>query len=226
MEDLFGNHTSPAKITPDTVYRGNMRLTDTPPEHDYYATHPDATVWLMHQYCDTFFRDTHTIWEPACGEGAITTVLTDYGFTVHSSDIVDRGWAGQNETRNFYSYTSMPSGCDTIITNPPYNDALAFVSHAYNLLPDGGRMAMLLKIQWAESAARYPFFSACPPVTVAVFVSRVYCSKNGNFERYTSAMNAYAWWLWEKNYHGQTTLEWIDNRRHLSLQELDITHDI
>ena len=219
METLFGEQIE--KPAPDKLYRGNMRLT-SPPEYDYYATHPDATQWLMRQYRDTFFKDTTGVWEPACGEGHLARVLTEYGLDVFNSDIVDRGWAGQNETRNFYNYTTMPEGTNTIITNPPYKGALAFVRHAYNLLPTGGRMAMLLKIQWMESASRYPFFAECPPSIVAVFVSRVHCARNGNFERYSQNMQAYAWWLWEKDHHGPTLLEWIDNRLPLNQPQLDL----
>ena len=57
-------------------------------ENDFYPTPKWATEQLL-KY-EKFDGD---IWEPACGDGAISEVLKEHGYTVTSSDIIDRGYS-------------------------------------------------------------------------------------------------------------------------------------
>ena len=63
-----------------------------------------------------------------------------------------------------------------------------------------------------EGKNRYKeLFSKYPPRNIYVFSERLKCAKNGDFEaiqKQTSAI-AYAWFVWEKGYHGSTKVEWI-----------------
>jgi len=36
------------------------------------------------------------------------------------------------------------------------------------------------------------------------------CAKNGDFEKYTSSAVAYAWFVFEKGYKGDTIVRWIN----------------
>ena len=54
-------------------------------EHDYYATDPKAAELLLQH--ETF---EGAIWEPACGEKHLSRVFEKHGFTVRSSDLVQR----------------------------------------------------------------------------------------------------------------------------------------
>ena len=60
------------------------------------------------------------IWEPANGDGAISRVLKEYGFSVQTSDIRD----GSDTVFNFLDVVSCHRVADIIITNPPFSSKL------------------------------------------------------------------------------------------------------
>jgi hypothetical protein len=90
-----------------------------------------------------------TIWEPACGRGAIARVLTAAGCSVISSDLVDRGFGIGGV--DFLMETAAMSEADCIVTNPPFKLADEFVRHALRLVP---KVIMLLRWAYAEGASR------------------------------------------------------------------------
>lgn len=55
--------------------------------HDFYPTPPEAVRALLS--VEAF---EGSIWEPACGDGAISKVLLAAGFDVVSTDLIDRGF--------------------------------------------------------------------------------------------------------------------------------------
>ena len=78
---------------------------------DFYPTPPEATEALL-----SVEQFTGGVWEPACGDGAISRVLEARGFTVTSSDLVDRGYG--EPRRDFLLFPAYRC-IDNIITNPP-----------------------------------------------------------------------------------------------------------
>jgi hypothetical protein len=56
--------------------------------NEFYPTPPEATRALL-----SVERFDGSIWEPACGEGAIANVLTSAGHKVVATDLVDYGFA-------------------------------------------------------------------------------------------------------------------------------------
>lgn len=94
-----------------------------------------------------------------------------------------------------------------IITNPPYKFAQEFVEKALQLVEDGNKVCMFLKIQFLEGKSRRKLFDKNPPKTVWVSTSRIQCGKNGEFK---NSMVAYAWYVWEKGYKGETILRWFN----------------
>ena len=97
-----------------------------------------------------------------------------------------------------------------IITNPPYKYAKEFVEHALDLVPNGHKVAMFLKFTFAEGKARKQLFLEQPPKTVYASSSRLICAKNGDFDSISSSAVAYAWYVWEKGYTGETVLKWFN----------------
>lgn len=98
-----------------------------------------------------------------------------------------------------------------IITNPPYKLALPFVKHALDIIDDGDKVAMFLRLLFLESKARAEFFLKCPPKIIYVSARRLTCAKNGDFKRYkNSNAQAFAWFIWEKGYKGPTVVDWIN----------------
>ena len=169
--------------------------------NDYYATDPVAIDKLL-----TVEDPYPVIWECACGEGHLSERLKEKGFTVFSSDIIDRGYLG-TQVIDFLT-AKQPCTCD-ILTNPPYKYAKEFVLKALELVKPGRKVYMLLKLLFLEGKARYiDLFSKYPPKTIYVFSERISCVKNGKGEFNNGAVS-YAWFVWEKGYTGPTQIDWI-----------------
>lgn len=170
--------------------------------NDYYATDPKVVSCLLEVE-----KFSPIIWECACGEGHISKELERNGYKVISTDLIDRGYGKQLD---FLETTAPPSSGLDIITNPPYSHALEFVQHSLDLLEDGHKVAMLLKIQFLEGKSRRLLFDKSPPKVVYVSTSRLNCAKNGNFNSYKSSAMCYAWFVWVKSYIGDTIVRWIN----------------
>jgi hypothetical protein len=175
-------------------------------QHDFYATDPVAIDLLTKKV-----ELPKQILEPACGSGCLSIRLEGLGHDVKSFDIVNRGFGME---RDFFSITEPPfSGDYAIVTNPPYKFALQFVLHSLEIVPYGGLVCMFLKTTFAEGKGRYKdLFRNHPPLKVLQCVERVLCAKNGDFAAMRAGGGsavAYAWWVWQKGYKGQTTLDWV-----------------
>ena len=188
MKDWVGN---------SSVRNCNLRSKDAE-KHDYYATEPKAVELLLEQE-----QFSTCIWEPACGEGHISEVLKENGYSVFSSDLIDRGY-GQG---NIDFFDCVENERD-IITNPPYKYAKEFVEHALNISRDGTKIAMFLKLTFLEGKGRRDLFYNTPPQTVYVSSARLQCGKNGCFDG--TSMVAYAWYVWVKGQYGPTQIKWIN----------------
>lgn len=88
-----------------------------------------------------------------------------------------------------------------IITNPPYKYALDFIYKALQIIPDGHKVAMFLKVQFLEGKERKHLFKNFPPKVVYISSSRILCAKNADFKRMREnggSAVAYAWFVWGK----------------------------
>lgn len=119
--------------------------------------------------------------------------------------------AGMVKRLIFWKFLPPPVQDADIITNPPYILATEFVYHALELVKNGRKVAMFLKIQFLEGKKRRKLFEEHPPKIVYVSSSRLTCAKNGDFER-AKGSNAicFAWYIWEKGWRGDTVLKWIN----------------
>lgn len=201
MKDWTGNTNSIFKNIGASNHTEEERET-----HDYYATDPKALEMLLER--ETFFP---YVWEPACGEGHLSKVLTENGYKVRNSDIIDRGYPG-TEIIDFLKVTKEDVKEDfprDIITNPPYKFAKEFVERALDISMDSSKVAMFLKLTFLEGQARRELFEKNPPKKIYVFSKRITCAKNGDFERYSQGAVAYGWFIWEKGFNGKPSIEWI-----------------
>ena len=60
------------------------------------------------------------VWEPCCGDGAMSAVLAAHHYKVVSTDIADRGFGTPGV--DFLTCQTVPDGCRSIVTNPAYGD--------------------------------------------------------------------------------------------------------
>lgn len=171
--------------------------------NDYYATHPKAVELLLEQ--EKFCNE---VWEPACGEGHISKVLENNGYKVHSSDLIYRGY-GNLGSVDFLKFETDKELKIDIISNPPYSYAKDFVEKSLDLIQNGCKVAMFLKLQFLEGKSRKELFKKYPPKVVYVSSARLLCAKNGEFEKYPSSAVAYAWFVWEKGFTGDPVIKWI-----------------
>lgn len=170
--------------------------------HDYYATEPKATEVLLKE--EEF---NNLIWEPACGEGHMSEVLKKHGYHVKSTDLIDRGYGIGGI--DFLKYEGVFNG--DIVTNPPYKYAKEFVLKSLEVIREGNKVAMFVKLTFLESKSRKELFTKYPPKMVYVSSSRLHCWKNGN-EKASVGSNAiaYAWIVWEKGFKGDTSVRWVN----------------
>ena len=81
------------------------------------------------------------------------------------------------------------------------------------IIPEGNKIAMFLKLQFLEGKKRKQMFRIYPPKTIYVSSSRIQCAKNAEFERMKKGGGsaiAYCWYVWEKGYKGDTIIKWIN----------------
>lgn len=196
-KDWTGNSRSAHATLGARNYAQNERQ-----EHDYYATEPKALELLLEKEAFDPF-----VWECACGEGHLAKVLTEHGYIVKSTDLIDRGYGTGGI--DFLNYEGKHNG--DIVTNPPYKYAREFVEKALDIIPTGNKVAMFLKLQFLEGKARRKMFDISPPKYIYVSTSRLSCAMNGEFEKYAKS-NAvtYAWFIWEKGYQGEPRVRWFN----------------
>ena len=173
-------------------------------QQDYYATEPKAVELLLEVE-----KFNENIWEPACGEGHIAMVFEKHGYKVRATDLIDRGYG---TTQDFLFFNDEKFEGD-IITNPPYALAKEFIEKALDVIQTGNKVAMFLKVQFLEGKERKVLFKNHPPQTVYVSSSRLLCAKNAEFQKMIDGGGsavAYAWFIWQKGYNGETILRWIN----------------
>jgi hypothetical protein len=148
----------------------------------------------------------HVIWEPAAGRGAIVNVLRDHGHSVAASDIVNYDFP-LDFVADFLDVKRAPAGVECILTNPPFAIVNEFIAHALDLVP---RVVILARLALLESEARTEILERCGLARCHVFRQRLpgmhRASWTGNK---VSPSIAFAWFCWDRNHHGPTTVDRI-----------------
>ncbi|RVT96309.1 hypothetical protein EOD42_14455 [Rhodovarius crocodyli] len=164
---------------------------------DFFRTPAIATRALLER--EVFPRG---IWEPACGDGAISQVLEALGHDVISTDLFARGYgvAGWD----FLQQRALPHGVEAIITNPPFKLGTRFVQHALGL--GARKIAMLCRVAFLEGQERRDTIFAHQQLSrVWIFSSRItlWRGDDPNPQEKGGAM-AFAWFVLERHHHGGT----------------------
>jgi hypothetical protein len=135
------------------------------------------------------------VWEPAAGSGKMVRALAKR-CTVEASDIADGC--------NFLRTSQPPGGARVIITNPPYTNAEAFISHALDLTePLKGQVMMLLRTDFDHAKTRQYLFSEHP-----AFAKKIVLIKRIKwFEDSTGSPSFnHAWFIWDWQHRGPPVL--------------------
>ena len=164
---------------------------------DYFPT-PE---WATHALIENE-RFEGEIWEPACGDGAMSRVLEQTGCPVFSTDLFDRGYGEAG-----VDFLKSDRVSDNIVTNPPYNSAEAFMKTG--LVQARRKMALLLRLAFVEGANRQrTIFAKTPPTRIWVFSERITFYPAGAVQK-GSGTTAYAWFVWDKMDIGKSEMKWL-----------------
>lgn len=176
-------------------------------EADFYRTHP-SLVW---QLLDAMSFEG-AIFDPCCGAGDIVQACRDIGFEAWGHDLNTDG-------EDFLKSTSL---CDTIITNPPYSLALEFILHAKKVCRD--RFCFLLPLTYLQGKERFDLVwmdEAFPLAWVLPFTRYPMLGAAPRDDgKYPTGMQAYAWFLWQKDWDNSPRIRWLDNDKYV-LRKID-----
>jgi hypothetical protein len=158
-------------------------------ENDLYETPGWVTEALL-----PHLGDVQSIWEPACGNGAIVDHLVRRGIkSIDFTDITDG--------RDFLKEGPRP--VEAIVTNPPYGLAKEFIEHAIAIMPPDGRVAMLLRTDYDHAKTRQHLFSGCRQFAKKlVLTKRIVWFES---EKAAPSFN-HAWFIWDWKHKGPPTL--------------------
>lgn len=160
MKDWTGNN----KAVYTCLGASNHALEERQIE-DYYATDPKAAELLLE--VEPYLGN---IWECACGEGHLAKVFAKYDRLALASDLINRDYG--NTFVDFLN-TDREDWYGDIVTNPPYKYAKEFIEKAIELVQEGRKVCMFLKLTFLEGKARKEFFKQNPP-KLFMFVAVVF----------------------------------------------------
>ncbi|MDF3606112.1 hypothetical protein PE067_08215 [Paracoccus sp. DMF-8] len=189
----------PLPLLPDAPVRTRPRV-EVRREHDFYPTgQPEAIRGLLARDGDAI-RACGSVWEPACGDGALVREIRDFGLPCIATDLIDRGCPDSDQA-DFFE-------CDcarapAVITNPPFNLINARDGHGRWLrhtldMPGWRYLALLLSWDWPAARAnglgalldQRPF-SYC-------YLMRWKLDFTGE----GSPPQRNAWFVWDRDYEG------------------------
>jgi predicted RNA methylase len=172
---------------------------------DYSPTPPWATRALFEYVLPRLgVTDIASAWDPACGEGHMTSVMEEYvagsviGTDIHDYGCDGRAAPGWLREQDFLDEAIETPDVDWIITNPPFGErVLPFMRRALDLSEVG--VAMFLQLRYLEGVDRYnAVYRNAPPTLFAPFVERVPLHM-GRYEPNGSTMTAFMWLVWMKD---------------------------
>ena len=168
---------------------------------DFYRTPPIGTERLL-----DYEQLRGTVWEPACGDGAISEVLKARGIKVISTDLYNRGYGRSGVD---FLTAKPPKDFAHILTNPPFKLIEPFVARALEVTPR--KVIILARLLWLEGKTRRKFFLKAPLKRIWVSSSRLNVSRGGKDygDGGEGGMVAFAWYVFERGYKGKPELGWL-----------------
>lgn len=166
---------------------------------DFYETPYSMTQQLLNS---EKFSKQRMVLEPACGNGAIVSVLKSEGFQVKYYDA---------ET----DFLLEEKKYDYLITNPPFSLAFEFIQTAKKVVKR--KFALLLPLSYLHGKQRFDEIysdSNFPLAKVYVFTRYPMLGDELRQDgKYRTGMMVYAWFVWNKKFSGNAPrLHWLDNQ--------------
>lgn len=149
-------------------------------ERDFATTPTWATNYLLDM--EPF---SNTVYEPCCGTGAISKVFWNNGYTVISTDIVDRGYGNVADVFDLEKING------DVITNPPFSKYSKIKNHLIDVT--SGKVALL---SFARNLGRDV------ENKYGKTLKNVYILGKLDFPEIKLGWQ-FAWFVWEKGYRGE-----------------------
>jgi hypothetical protein len=151
---------------------GSFGLMDFPRDpNDEYETPVEAVERLLRH--ESFAGGC---WDSSCGRGNILSALRKClpaHEVIVGSDLYETAVAAALREicsvtfgQDFLSAVAMPTGCCNVIINPPFKSCDAHVRHALELLPGGGKVAALLRLNWIAARRRADLLSRLRTIVI------------------------------------------------------------
>lgn len=176
-------------------------------KHDFYPTPPEPTRALLKAEAARL-REFSSIWEPACGDGAMVREIRAAGHKCAGTDLVKR-WKG-DEDFTLADFMLVPKSlAPAIITNPPYNlinwrdGRGGWVTHAMETL-GVEYMALLLSWSWPGAGGLSAVWSSNPPARVYLMRWKI------DFTGAGAPPMLNGWFVWDRKHKGETILRMLD----------------
>jgi hypothetical protein len=160
---------------------------------DFFPTPP----WATRAFCYYLSKQvpeigSHTVWEPACGEGHMARPLAEYFGNVIASDVHPYG----HGTVLDFLFPSAVEEADWIITNPPFRLGKEFALTALDRARVG--VALLVRTAFLEGGDRFAtLFAVHRPVAILQYCERVPMVK-GRYDPNASTATSYCWVMWRR----------------------------
>ncbi len=163
-------------------------------KHDHYETPRYTLMSLLAHH-----QIKYPVLEPCAGYGSIANILKSNGEVV-TNDIDSDMPCDYNFD---YLNGAFSNEFETILTNPPFNVALEIIEKALCDVIDCGSVIMLLRLNFMGSQKRKSFWIFSPLKHVYVLSNRP-CFVNRK-----SDSTEYAWFVFQRGYTGEATIEVI-----------------
>lgn len=178
---------------------------------DAYMTPPALADYLVGRCLRPLDDSLGAVLEPSAGSGnfvrAVRLREPEADVTTCEIRAAGAGWRADRHFRaDFLTLDFGDRRFDTIVGNPPYSQAEAFIRRGVGLLEPGGRLAFLLRLSFLESARRIPFWREFPAASIYVLSERPSFTGGGT----DSA--PYAWFVWAAGGRGPARLEVVSWR--------------
>jgi hypothetical protein len=154
-------------------------------DRDFYPTPAECTRALL--AVESFVG---SIWEPACGDDAITRELRAAGYRVVNTDIHPLAGGGKLD---FFAVP--PRKVANIVTNPPFDLAVEFIEHGMSFNPD--KMIYMLKTTYWQAVTRQPLFQKFKPARIYPLTWRP------DFKGLKRPTMEVIWCVWERGHTGE-----------------------
>lgn len=175
--------------------------------HDWYVEPKRCSLALFN-----FMKFEGPIWDPACGMGRIVESAIELGHDSFGTDLIERS-SYCEATFDFLSILPARK-FSNIVSNPPFGIAEEFVQRALEIIPHGGKVAMILPLVWMAGFSTKRDWLPVSPLKKVLPISPRPSMPPGAVivagEKPGNGTKDFAWFVWEQGFTGEATIAFLN----------------